>query len=432
MASERDTALFSSFPRSTLAGRLLRAMRDAVAEFGRNPGSYLKVAFSLDNANSWVAVRLVRDIGSAFSEALRHPVRFTRNAGLGESVTVLALNESTLSIGEFIDGRFIASAMTPNGVITRGRRRFRPVLAGSAFLHSFLIIYLLYIAIVAPYAGIRVVNKAYRPFDPAMLGPLRYPPGMIRQKLSKDTLSLEEIRERARKRQEELAREREKAERERLAREKAEKEKAEKELAEAKAAEEKKAAEAKAAEAKPGASFEFNEAALKDVVGKIYVLYQAGGLDVDVTNFSVMLGFKIEPDGSLSHIRILKSSGSKNVDNKAADVLWTLGESHALGTLSKLTSNSIRLDLNETLARLTITSFAPSVDEAQQKAKELNSLFFFLRLAQKAKNPEVAELLALARITSSNNRIDANLTLSRARATELMRAKFGNNSSNNP
>jgi hypothetical protein len=158
------------------------------------------------------------------------------------------------------------------------------------------------------------------------------------------------------------------------------------------------------------------------VVGKIYVLYQAGGLDVDITHFSVMLGFKIEPDGSLSRIRVLKSSGSKSVDDKAADVLWTLGESHALGTLSSLSSNSIRLDLNETTARLTITSFAASAEEAKKKATELNSLFFFLRLGQRSKNPDIAELLDLAKIRSENNRIDADLTVSRARAAELMKA----------
>ena len=144
-----------------------------------------------------------------------------------------------------------------------------------------------------------------------------------------------------------------------------------------------------------------------------------------------MLGFKIEPDGSLSRIRILKSSGTKAVDDKAADVLWTLGESHALGTLSSLSSNSIRLDLNETTARLTITSFAPSAEEAKRKATELNSLFFFLRLGQRSKgNADIAELLDLAKIRSENNRIDADLTVSRARAAQLMKAKFGNAPSN--
>ena len=140
-----------------------------------------------------------------------------------------------------------------------------------------------------------------------------------------------------------------------------------------------------------------------------------------------MLSFKIKPDGSLADIRILKSSGAKAVDEKAAAVLWTIGESHALGSLSSLTSNSIRLDLNETTAKLTITSFAPTIEEAEKKASDLKGLFFVLRMTQK--NPDIAALIGLAKINRVNNRIDADLTVSRARAAELMRAKFGNSSS---
>jgi hypothetical protein len=272
-----------------------------------------------------------------------------------------------------------------------------------------------------------MVNKAYRPFDPTMLGPLYYPAQIVRTQNPTRTLTLEEIQERARKRKAELAKLREKEESERLAREKAEREKAEKErlLAEAKAAGEKKPADAK-----PGA-IEFNEAALKDIVGKLYTLLQAGGLDDEVTNFSVMLSFKIKPDGSLDNIRPLKSSGSKNLDEKAADVLWTIGESHALGTLSTLTSNSIRLDLKGDVARLTITSFAPNAEEAKQKANDLNALFFFLKVAQKAKgNTDVVELLSHAKVRSDNNRIDADLTMSRARVAQLIRNKVGSNTTN--
>ena len=428
MASERDKVLFSSLPDSTLAGRLVSAMGEVREEIASGPASYLRAAFSLDSSTNWVAVRLARDLGGALAQVVRHPFKFISDSRQGHWATVIALNQSTLSWTQFIGSPFVASALTPEPVVVRRRRRFRPVLAVSAFAHSFLILYIVYIGIISPFAGINVVRKPYRPFDPAMVGPLYYPKGMIRQPTPSNAMTLDEIRERARKRAEQLARQREKEEQDRIAREKAEQEKAEKEkqIADAKAAEEKKAADAKT-----GTSFgEFNETALKDVVGKIYVLYQAGGLDVDITHFSVMLGFKIEPDGSLSRIRVLKSSGSKSVDDKAADVLWTLGESHALGTLSSLSSNSIRLDLNETTARLTITSFAPSAEEAKRKATELNSLFFFLRLGQRAKNPDIAELLDLAKIRSENNRIDADLTVSRARAAELMRAKFGNAPSN--
>ena len=393
-------------------------------EIASGPSSYLEAAFSIDESTNWVAVRLARDLRDALAQAARHPLKFISTARQGQWATVIAMNESTLSWTQFISDPFVASAVSDESIVSKRRRRFRPALAASAFAHSFLILYIAYVAIIAPFTNYKLVNKPYRPFDPTMMGPLYYPKGVIHQQNPNKTMTLDEIRERAKKRAEQLARQHEKVEQERIAREKAELERAEKEkqVAEAKAAQEKKVAEAKAA----GGNFEFNETALKDVVGRIYELYQAGGLDVDVTHFSVMLSFKIEPDGSLSKIDVLKSSGSPNVDRKAREVMWTLGESHALGTLSTLSSNSIRLDLNETTARLTITSFAPNAEEAKRKATELNSLFFFLRLGQRTKNPNIAALLDLAKIRSENNRIDADLTVSRARAAELMRSKFGN------
>jgi hypothetical protein len=420
---EHDTYPLTIVPHSTLAGRLVRSIRWAAGELSDSPTTYLRVAFGFDRVDTSLILRLVSKLGATLREVVTHPLRYLRGSVGGRAIsTVLALNSSTLSAASFVDGRFIGSAVSDEPLIKVPRRRLRPWLAGSGFVHSFLIVYLIYIAIVSPWAGIRVVSKPYRQFDPTMLGPLKYPPELIRREAIREALRLEEIQERERKRREKLARDRERLEREKAEREQAEKER---QLAEAKAAEEKKAQEqAKAA----GKAFEFNEAALKDVVSKIYALYQAGGLEVDLNHFSVMLGFQIEPDGSLSKIRVIRSSGSKGVDQKAADVLWTIGESHALGPLSNLTSNSIRLDIDENIAKLSITGFAPSPDEAKKKAGELGFLFTLLRASQKSKNPEVAELLALAKIKSVNNRIDADLTVSRARAAEMMRARFGGNS----
>jgi hypothetical protein len=293
-----------------------------------------------------------------------------------------------------------------------------------------LIVYLAYLAIFAPYAHLRVVNKPYRQLDiEALLKPLQYPPQLLRIFAVQRAMELEEIRERDRKRREQEAREREKIERERAEKEKAEEEKAEKErVAAEKAAEEKK--EETAASNKPSSTEfgEINEKPIKDVVDKIYALYKAGGLDLNINDFSVMAGFKIERDGSLSNIRIIRSSGSKFVDEKAAEILWNIGESHALGPISDLTSNSIKLDVTEKVARLTITGFATTTDEARRKAELLNFLFTMLRLARKSDSPDVAQLLSLIKVKSDGKRVDADLTVSRQRADELMRAKFESSS----
>jgi hypothetical protein len=389
--TERETPIFTQMRRSTLAGRLVAEIGYATREIARGPISYLRVALFPDRIQDWFPLKLSNEMASASASLVRHPLTF------------------------------ISGALAPDSIGETRRRKFRRVLVVSGAVHSVLIVYLAYLAIFAPYAHLRVVNKPYRQFDiEALLKPLQYPPQMLRMFAVQKAMALEEIRERDRKRREE-----EMLKREKIEREKAEKAEVEEEKAEEKAAEEKKKEEI--ADSNKPASTEFgeiNEAPIKDVVSKIYALYRAGELDLDVNSWSVMAGFKIERDGSLSNIRIIESSRSKFVDQKAAEILWNIGESHALGPISDLTSNSIKLEVTEKVAQLTITGFAVTPDEARKKAELLNFLFTVLRMARKTDSPDVAQLLSLIRVRSDGKRVHAELTVSRERASEMMRAKF--------
>jgi hypothetical protein len=153
-------------------------------------------------------------------------------------------------------------------------------------------------------------------------------------------------------------------------------------------------------------------------------MYQSGELDLDANNLSIMCSFKISRDGSIpkESIRLVKSSGNKTVDATGLEVLWLLGQSKGLGPLSVLSSNTIRLDMTETNVRLTITGFAPTIDEAENIRDQLNLLLKGARLLQK--NSDGLELLAMLRVSSDQKRVDADLNLTRERATEMMRARF--------
>ena len=355
------------------------AMADAGREFAGGPISYLRVAFLPDRTRDWFPIRLAMLVGMS----LAHPV-------------------------ETIEG-----AVAPDNTQFTRRRWFMPVLAASSVTHGVGIVYLIYLAFFSPFAHMRVVNKAYRKFDPnVILARLYYPPQILRQAPNGSTMTLEEIRERAQKRREELAK----------AREAAEKEKKEKEEAERKAAEEAAKVAAQNKPATPAKFGEINEAPIKDTVGKLYELYQAGGIDIPEMKFSVMAGFKVEPDGSLSNIRIIKKSNSKVIDTKALEILWNIGESHALGPVSDLTSATISLDVTEDIARLRITAFAPTPEIAKAKSDLLNLLFWGLRMKQKS--PEVAQLLSLVRVKSDGKRVDTDLIVPREKAAQMMRAGF--------
>jgi TonB-like protein len=377
-----EDSLFQLMPWPTLATRLGREARDLAGEIGSKPLAYLRTAFLPDLIRDWLPIRVATSVGSLIA----HPIQ-----------------------------SLIPSA---DEIAIKRRRRFIPVLVTVVILHTALGVYVSYQAFLSPYAKMRVVNEAYRKFDPnALTGKLYYPVGMLQVPRSDKVLSLEEIQERARKRHEQA----------RLEREKAEKEKKEREEAARKAEEAAKLAAAEKAKATPKEFGKINLAPIKDAITQIYSLYKAGSLGTDDLNFTMMAKFKIEPDGSLSNIAMIKSSGSKTIDNKALEILWMLGESHALGPIASFSSNTIKLDLNDNVARLTITAFAPTPDEAKAKASMLNLLLSVLKMTEKKDTPEVAELLGMMRVRSENNRVDADLTVPRERANELMRTKFGNN-----
>lgn len=419
MDMERGQEVFSTAPNSSFVARLVRELMDAMREFARGPVAYLRAAFLPHQIKEWLPLRFA----NALWTAITHPLSFI--AGLFRRDRIPtgfiyspAGNSST----------FVVNAFSTSNARVKARDRFVPVLIASGSVHATLIVFLIYLTITnmfAPYTDVRIVNRPYRPFDADTVAQLYA--GQRKMQASTDkVLSLEELQERERKRREEA----ERRKREESARIKAEQEKAAKE-AQAKAAKEaEEAAKQQNADTGPAKYGEINEAALKDMVGKIYSLYKAGGIELE--DFTVMANFKIDRDGSLprSSIVLTKKSNDPQKNNFALQILWLIGESHALAPLAPLSSNSVEFELNGDKVRLTITGFAPTPEWAKQKASELKILFWVMSKAQK--NSNAAELLSLVKIDAMNNRMSLDLTVSRARASEIMRAQYGGNPNNQP
>lgn len=401
--AELASPLFASLRQETLISRLAQEMRYALYELSQRPSAYLKTAFFPPSIRQWLPVRLAREIASEIS----HPLAFI---------------SGTLSIDKS-DARYYARVLSVVAVVF-----LIQVGIGS---------YLIYTAVISPFSSFRLVSKPYRQLEEVvMLKSLPNPERRIRPASEAQPMTLEEIEERERKRREEAARrerrraEREKAERERIAREHAEREKTEREKAEKEKAAQQAASQPATEQSKPTKASatefgEINEAPLKEIVGKVYQQYKAGGLDIDVMNFTVMAAFEIEPDGSLSQVRIIESSGSKIIDMQARAILHAISESHALSPIADLTSNTIRLEMTEKVVQLTIMGFAPSETEAKNKASNLNLVLSIARMAQQSKSPDTAELLSMVNIISDNKRIYAKMMTSRERASQMMRARFG-------
>lgn len=388
-----EKVLFMPLPRTTLLGRLGRELAGASREFTAGPGSYLSAAFFPDKTSDWFPLRFLAGLGYAFTS----PVAMLKSAA------------STDEIG------------------AKRRRKLIPALTVSAAIHGTLIVYLIYLMFFSQFAGLRLVNRGYKKFNPNDVeAKLYYPAQIIRQHELDNLKKLDEIRAEEAKRREEAAR----REKERLEKERLEKEKKAKEEADRLAKEEMAKAKPEAETKSTDDANEINLNPIKDMAGELYALYKAGELELGPElNFSMMATFKIKPDGSVSNFSIVKNSPSKKVDLKALELLHMLGESHALSALKDLSSGSIKLDLNDNVAKLTITAFAATADEAKKRAQVLNFLFAGIRMVQKNKgNNDVAELLSMLKVRSDNNRLDADLTVPRARANEMFRNKFGGSS----
>lgn len=420
MNAESDRGLFSIAPNITFIARLRRAITEAVREFGLNPLAYLRAAFLPDQIDDWLPLRFA----NALLTTVAHPLSFITGLFHLDQIPVGFIHPPA---GH--SRTFVVNAFSPGDARLKVRDRFAPILAASGLVHATLIIFLIYLTIAnmfAPFMDVRIVDRPYRPFDAETVAQLYAGQRKMQASPTDKVVSLEELEARERKRRQEAERRR----REEEERRKAEQEKAEREAKEkaAKAAEE--AAKQQNADTGPAKYGEINEAAIKDMVGKIYSLYKTGGIGAE--DFTVMANFKIDPDGSMprSSIVLTKKSSDPQKNNFALQVLWLIGESHALAPLAPLSSNSVEFELNGDRVRLTITGFAPTPEWAKQKASELKLLFWVMSKAQR--NSNAAELLSLVKIDAMNNRMSLDLTISRERASEMMRAQYGGAPNNQP
>ena len=416
-AIEDESALFSPLPQPPFAARLWRALAEAAREFAGNPFVFLRRAFLPEHMADWLPVRF----GKALGWFAAHPLAALGGLWHRERIPVGFINPLAAR-----SASFAVNASAPTVAKLRAWDRFVPVLVGSGAAHGALIILLVYLTIrnmLAPFMDVTIVNRPYRPFTPDQIAQL-YARKLTQPKPNDQVLSLEELRERERKRREELERRREEEE----ARLKAEREKAERE---AKAAEEKAKAEAAAKEAsnEPMPLGPINEAAIKDMIAKMFESYKNGELDAG--NYAVMLSFKIDCDGSMprSSIHPVPWPKATPKDPKKEDlaerILWLIGESHALGPLCQFSSNTIAFEMNDQTTSLTISGFGPTPEWTSEKATQLKTLF--LGISMLKGNTDTGQLAKLVKIHTASKRLDLDLTVSRERANELMRASQRNN-----
>lgn len=169
---------------------------------------------------------------------------------------------------------------------------------------------------------------------------------------------------------------------------------------------------------------QINARPIKEIMGKVYNIYRSGNLDIQKAFFSVTVGYEVDKTGSLYEVRIVKSSGSQQLDGAAINIANAISESHALMPLTVLTANTATLELGEDKASFIIKGFATNSAVASDMANLFNQQVAGLRLILSFKNPEALELFSHLQVTTQGNQLIADMTMSRAEADQMMHRNF--------
>jgi hypothetical protein len=163
---------------------------------------------------------------------------------------------------------------------------------------------------------------------------------------------------------------------------------------------------------------------LKQVIQATLARFRGQKMDLP-SNFSLALTFDIGEKGEPANLTIVQSSGSKEIDEAALEILRKAGDFGLLGLLNASSSIRTALELTPASAHFSITW--PSDDE-QQSADRATRLGFLLKLMaaqQKKKNPAIGEMLGLIRCRRDGKLVVIEMTAARDRLSEWTRTWLG-------
>ncbi len=282
----------------------------------------------------------------------------------------------------------------------------------SVLAHAAILLAIRIAPIVGMAMGFREIKWVEEPYNPAILikfKRLPYPDGYLGFRHPQKTRSLDDIK----KEEERLQRlkERKKREAEEQAR-----------------AEEKANAEMANAEPKPtptprpdsgyGSFGKINTAPIKDQIQRLYQAKKDGKLRIPDGKFTVGVEGSINPDGTLADYRVHIPSGIPEIDDSAMAILAAVSESRALGPLSKLTSITMVLDIDQE-ARLTVIGFTSTETDASN-LHNLADIAVFAAKRKKGDDPAAMIMLNNLDIKHAGNRIQAVIKVPKEMAKETL------------
>jgi hypothetical protein len=160
-------------------------------------------------------------------------------------------------------------------------------------------------------------------------------------------------------------------------------------------------------------------AEIKGIVQATISRFRRDKVDPPV-NFSLALTLSSEDNAGRRSVTVAESSGSKEIDEAAQQVLAKVSDSGALG-FNGPAPIRVLMELAPTTARVAITTVAATEQEAASKASQLRFLLHTVGALQRSKHPAAAELLSLVRTKSDGKAVVIEVVVARERWSALLR-----------
>jgi hypothetical protein len=161
-----------------------------------------------------------------------------------------------------------------------------------------------------------------------------------------------------------------------------------------------------------------NATPIKDQIQRLYQAEKDGKLIIPGGKFMVGVSGSVNPDGTLADCRLHIPSGIQEIDDSAMAILATVSESRALGPLSKLTSITMVLDIDQN-AQLIVTGFTSNETDAVNIVNLAQTALLTARI-KKSDDQAAMVMLNNLKVIRTGTRIQAIISVPKEMAKETL------------
>lgn len=160
------------------------------------------------------------------------------------------------------------------------------------------------------------------------------------------------------------------------------------------------------------------------VLGVPFAHYERGELEVDAAKLALAVRFTARPDGSLEGVRVVRSSGVREIDAAALGLLKAVDDGRAAGPLAVFEAVEVSTTPEGDSVRFEVAGESASPEAAKEEAEKVGSQVSMLKLFGSRLTHASRRALELMRVSTDGARVVGTVVISRAEVYALMRERY--------